>query len=190
MAAAQKTTTPRIGVILGSNRTGSINRALAHALEHLVGRAGKFSWIKIENLPLYNPDMDGRRPQDVETFIAQAQETDGYLFVTPEHNRSIPALLKNAVDWGSRPKDQSLWRDKVVAVTGASPGAIGAAIGHQHLRQILGALGAVVVGGEAYVHFRPGLIDDDGKICDHELRAFLGSYLSRFLHLIELTTKK
>src|SRR5262249_61642538 len=81
------------------------------------------------------------------------------LFVTPEHNRSFPAVLKNAIDWGARPYGQNSWSGKPVAITGTSPGALGTAVAQLHLRQVLGTLGALVMGGEAYISFKPGLLD-------------------------------
>jgi len=90
--------------------------------------------------------------------------------VTPEHNRSIPALLKNAIDWGARPYGQNSWNGKPAAITGTSPGALGAALAQVHLRQILGALGALVIGGEAYISLKPGVVDANGTITDESTR--------------------
>ncbi len=101
---------------------------------------------------------EGDRPASVRGFTAEVASTDALLVLTPEHNPSIPAVLKNAIDWGSKPMDQNVWRGKPAAITGTSPGAIGAAVGQQHLRQILGILGATVMGGEAYISFRPDLL--------------------------------
>jgi chromate reductase, NAD(P)H dehydrogenase (quinone) len=98
----------------------------------------------------------------------------------PEFNRSLPAVLKNAIDWGSKPVTENVWRDKPVAMTGTSPGAIGTAVGQQHLRQILGILGAAVLGGEAYICYKPDLIGSDGRLQDPTTEAFLRAYLERF----------
>ena len=92
-------------------------------------------------------------------FKAEVAAADGLLFVTPEHSRSIPAVLKNAIDWGARPWGHNSWTDKVAAITGTSPGAIGTAVAQQHLRQILAAQGALVMGGEVFITFKPGLVD-------------------------------
>jgi chromate reductase len=105
------------------------------------------------------------------------------LFVTPEHSRSIPAVLKNAIDWGARPWGQNSWTGKVAAVTGTSQGAIGTALAQQHLRQILGAQGVVLSGGEAYLQFKPELITADDTVTDESTRGFLKSFLDQFATL-------
>src|SRR5690606_41392050 len=97
---------------------------------------------------------------------------------TPEHNRSLPAVLKNAIDWGSKPMGSNVWFDKPVALTGTSPGAIGTALVQQHLRPIMGILGAVVLGGEAHVQFHPELIDANGAL-GPQSRHLLQGYVHR-----------
>lgn len=174
----------KIAVIVGSNRRESINRRLAEALAKLGEDAFDVAWLGIDDLPMYNADL--APPPAVERFRAAVAAADGVLIVTPEHNRSIPAVLKSAVDWVSKPPEMNAWRSKPVVITGTSPGAIGTALGQQHLRQILGVLGAVVMGGEAYVSFKPGLIDADGTVADASTRAFLQSYVDQF---VALTTK-
>ena len=108
---------------------------------------------------------------------------DAVLFVTPEHNRSIPAVHKNAIDWAARPYGRNSWAAKTAAIVGTSPGAIGTAVAQQHLRQVLGNLGALVMGGEAYVAYRPGLIDDADLITDAGTRSFLQSFIDQFAGL-------
>ena len=113
---------------------------------------------------MYNQDLEGRRPDVVAALhVAEVAGVPALLFVTPEHNRSIPAVLKNAIDWGSKPTDKNVWRGKPAAITGTSFGAIGTAVGQQHLRQILGILGMTVMGGEAYISFKPDPVDNDGQ---------------------------
>src|SRR5262249_44861165 len=113
------------------------------------------------------------------------EAADGVLVVTPEHNRSVPTVLKNAIDWAARPYGQNSWAGKVVAIAGTSPGAIGTALAQQHLRQILGSsLGALVMGGEAYISFKPGLIDDAGEIADESTQNFLKNFVDRFATLV------
>jgi chromate reductase, NAD(P)H dehydrogenase (quinone) len=177
--------TINISVIVGSNRRESINRHLANALVR-IGQHERyvFSFIDIAHLPMYNADLEAARPQAVNEFTHAVEKSDGLLIVTPEHNRSITAVLKNALDWGSKPK--SVWRNKPVAITGTSPGVIGTAVGQQHLRQILGVLGALVMGGEAYVSFRPGLIDAEGEVTNIDTREFLGNYLAQFQDLVSM----
>ena len=104
--------------------------------------------------------------------------------MTPEHNRSIPALLKNAIDWGARPYGHNTWSGKPAAITGTSPGAIGAAIAQVHLRQVLGTLGALVMGGEVYISFKPGLVDANGIVSDETTRGFLKAFIEQFVTLV------
>ncbi len=175
----------KISVIVGSNRRESINKQLANALVRLGQHDNyEFNFIDIAHLPMYNGDLEAARPQEAIDFAHAVERSDGLLILSPEHNRSITAVLKNAIDWGSKPK--SVWTNKPVAITGASPGVIGTAVGQQHLRQILGILGALVMGGEAYVSFRPGLVDAEGEITNVDTREFLRDYLAQFLDLVSM----
>ena len=133
---------------------------------------------------MYNQDLESPLPASVARFKADIEEADGLLFVTPEHNRSIPAVLKNAIDWGARPYGRNSWVGKPAAITGTSPGAIATAVAQQHLRQVLGDLGALVMGGEAYIAFKPGLIDDAGTITDEGTRRFLLAFVDQFTTLL------
>ena len=142
---------PLIAVVVGSNRTGSINRKLAEAIMKLGSNKLQFEFALIDDLPLYNFDLEKDWPATAKRFSSQISQADGALIVTPEHNRSLPVVLKNAIDWGSRASSPSVWHDKPLAITGAARGAIGTAMVQQHLRQILGNLGATVMGGEAYI---------------------------------------
>src|SRR5215813_8797112 len=174
----------KVAVIVGSNRRQSVNRALAQALARLGADKFAFSFIQIDDLPLYNQDLEAELPKSVAPFKSEIAAADGLLFVTPEHNRSIPTVLKNAIDWGARPYGQNSWNGKPAAITGTSPGAIGAAIAQQHLRQILGNLGVLVMGGEAYISFKPGLIDANGAIADESTRKFLKTFVDQFASLV------
>jgi chromate reductase, NAD(P)H dehydrogenase (quinone) len=176
---------PQIAVIVGSNRRDSINRKLAHALARL--GAGKFetTFARIDDLPMFNQDNEANLPAEVTRFKQQIARADGVLFVTPEHDRSIPAVLKNAIDWGARPYGTSVWAEKPAFITGTSPGAIGSALAQQHLRTILVSLGAILLGGEAYVTFKPNLIDEQGAIGDEGTAKFLQGFLDRFATLVE-----
>jgi len=171
----------KTAVIVGSNRRGSINRKLAEALVRLGSDRLDAEFIRIDDLPMYNFDLETKRPETVKRFTQQVSSADGLLIVMPEHNRSIPAVLKNAIDWGSKPMERNVWKGKVAAITGTSPGAIGTAVAQQHLRQILGVLGSLVIGGEAYITFKPDLIEDGGEIANEGTRAFLQTYLDNFL---------
>jgi chromate reductase len=178
-------TNPRIAIIVGSNRRESINRKLAQALAKLAAPQLDVAFVRIDDLPMYNQDMIPPLPPQAVRFKREIAGADGVLFVTPEHNRSLPAVLKNAIDWGGPSTGENSWAGKPVFLTGASPGAIGTALSQQHLRQILGSfLGALVLGGEAYVTFKPELIDEQGQITDDSTRKFLQGFIDRFAVLV------
>jgi chromate reductase len=172
-----------VAVVVGSNRSESINRRLALALVELAGPGIAATFVRIDDLPMYNQDLESSLPASVQRFKEEIAEADAVLIVTPEHNRSIPAVLKNAIDWGARPYGSNFWSGKPAATIGASPGAIGTAVAQQHLRQVLGNLGVLVMGGEAYLTFKPGLIDDSGVITDAGTRRFLQGFVDQFVAL-------
>ena len=178
-----------IAVIVGSTRRDSINRQLAKALAKLGQESSKgqldFTFVEIGDLPLYNQDLENDLPPTVARMKAQLEAADGVLIVTPEHNRSIPAALKNAIDWGTRPWGKSSWPGKVAAVIGTSPGAIGTAVAQSHLRNVLGSiLGLLVMGGEHYVTFKPELIAADGSVVDSNTKKFLSDFIAQFASLV------
>jgi chromate reductase len=175
---------PQVAVIVGSNRRDSINRKLAGALVKLAEGKLAFHFVQIDDLPIYNGDLEGSRPASVDRFTAEVARAAAILVVTPEHNRSLPALLKNAIDWGSKPADKNVWRDKPTAITGASPGASGTVSAQQHLRVILGNLGGLVLGGEVYISAKPELIDPAGQITVEATRVFLQAFMDRFATLV------
>ncbi len=155
----------QIAVIVGSLRKDSFNRKLATALAKLAPAEFTFKQLEIGDLPLYNQDDDGQPAAAVKRLKAEILASQGLLFVTPEYNRSIPGVLKNALDHASRPYGQSAWAGKPGAVMGASVGAAGTAMAQQHLRNILAYLDVPTLGQpEAFVHAKDGLFDDDGGI--------------------------
>ncbi|MCH8685959.1 NADPH-dependent FMN reductase [Pedomonas mirosovicensis] len=177
--------TLKVAVVVGSTRRESINRKLAEALVRLGGDRVSAQFVRIDDLPMYSIDLEQEHPEAVLRFDQEIAGADAVLVVTPEFNRSLPAVLKNAIDWGSRAKPQSVWRGKVAAITGTSPGAIGTAVAQQHLRQILGVLGSLVMGGEAYISFKPDLIDENGDFTNESTRDFLQAYMDTFLTVAE-----
>jgi chromate reductase len=171
----------KLGIIVGSNRRESINRKLAQALAKLGADAFDAKILQIDDLPIYNQDQESNLPASVQRFKAEAKASDALLFVTPEHNRSVPALLKNAIDWGSRPYGTSIWTGKPAATAGASGGGVSSAIAQTHLRQILGNfVGMHIMGGEAYIQFKPDLIDAQGNVADESARKFLKGFIDAF----------
>ena len=181
----------KLGVIVGSNRRDSINRKLAQALIKLGADNFDAQIIRIDDLPLYNQDLEAALPEEVVRFKSHIADADALLFVTPEHSRSIPAVLKNAIDWGARPWGKNSWTGKLAAVTGTSPGAIGAAIAQQHLRAVLGSgIGMHVMGGEAYITYKPELVDANDDISDESTRKFLKDFLDQLAALAAKFTVK
>jgi chromate reductase, NAD(P)H dehydrogenase (quinone) len=174
---------PTLAVIVGSNRRDSINRKLAQALARLGADKFDAHFVRIDDLPMYNQDNEGNLPAEVVRYKGELARADAVLIVTPEHDRSIPAVLKNAVDWGARPYGRNSWAGKTAFITGTSPGAIGSALAQQHLRSVMTGLGAILLGGEAYVTFKPNLIDEHGNIGDENTKTFLQGFIDRFASL-------
>ena len=140
--------------------------------------------MRIDDLPMFNQDLEGNLPAEAVRFKSEVASADGVLIVTPEHDRSIPAVLKNAVDWGARPYGKNSWTGKPAFITGTSPGAIGSALAQQHLRSVMTGLGMILLGGEAYITFKPNLIDEQGNIADESTQKFLQGFIDRFASLV------
>jgi chromate reductase len=181
---------PQIAVIVGSNRKESINRKFAQALVKLGGSKFDAKFVRIDDLPLYNQDNEGNLSPEVARFKDEITKADGVLIVTPEHNRSMPTALKNAIDWGARPFGKSVWPGKPGFITGTSPGAIGTALMQANLRTVMLGLGMTLLGGEAYVTFKPNLFDDQGNISDETTQKFLQGFVDRFATLVERLSVK
>ena len=180
----------KVAVIVGSIRKDSINKKLATALEKLGAGKLEFQRIRIDDLPLFNQDNEASPPPEVVRMKGEIKAADAVLFVTPEHNRSIPAAMKNAFDWGSRPRGQNAWIGKVAAVIGTSGGSIGTAVAQQHLRTIIASHFIATLGSpEAYVVFSEGLIDDEGNVTKEETRKFLQGFVDKFARLIDALKK-
>ncbi|MFT4268473.1 MAG: NAD(P)H-dependent oxidoreductase [Xenophilus sp.] len=172
----------RIAVIVGSIRQASLNRKLALALARLAPEDFTFEHLRIDNLPLYNQDLDGKQPAEVQQFKGEIAKAQGLLFVTPEYNRSIPGLLKNAIDQGSRPYGQSAWAGKPAGVIGVSVGAIGTALAQQHLRNILAYLDVPTLGQpEAFIQNKDDLFDDKGNIGNEATKKFLQAWVDKYV---------
>jgi len=172
----------RIAVFVGSLRRDSFNRRLALALEKLASDKAAFELIRIDDLPLYNQDFDGEYPAECRRLKEAIAKCDALLFVTPEYNRSIPGVLKNAIDIASRPYGQSALAGKPAAVCGASVGAIGTALAQQHLRNILAYLDCPTLGQpEVFIHFKNDLISPDGTINNPDTETFLRRFVDRFI---------
>ncbi len=171
----------KVGYFVGSLATASINRMLAGALIRLAPEGLEFSEISFKDLPLYSYDYDANYPPAARAFKEAIAASDAVLFVTPEYNRSIPGGLKNAIDWASRPYGTNAFTRKPSAVIGASPGSIGTAVAQQSLRSVLSYCNSPQMNApEAYIHFTPGLITDEGEVTVDSVREFLRSYMAEF----------
>jgi chromate reductase, NAD(P)H dehydrogenase (quinone) len=180
-------TKPLLAVIVGSNRRESLNRKLAQGIGKLAEGKFEVKFIQIDDLPIFNQDHESNPPAPVVRLKSEVSKADAILFVTPEHNRNVSALIKNAVDWGSRPYGQSVWTGKTAFVTGTTPGAIGTALAQQALRTSLNFLGVITLPAEAYITFKPDLIDDDGEFTDETTEKFLQGYVDKLAALTEQT---
>ena len=176
----------KIAVVVGSLRKDSLNRKLALALAHLAPEEFTFEHIDIGDLPLYNQDHDGSPPPSVMRLKTEISSAQGLLFITPEYNRSIPGVLKNAIDHASRPYGQSVWGGKPAGVIGVSVGAIGTALAQQHLRNILAYLDVPTLGQpEAFIQNKEGLFDDKGHVSEAS-RQFLQSWVDKYVAWVKI----
>jgi chromate reductase len=171
----------QIAVIVGSLRRDSFNRKLAIALTRMGPSDFTFKQVTIGELPLYNQDDDAQQAESVKYFKSEIAAAHGLLFVTPEYNRSIPGVLKNALDHASRPYGKSAWAGKPAGVVGVSIGAIGTAMAQQHLRNVLAYLDVPTLGQpEAFVHTKDDLFDADGSI-GATSKQFLQGWMDRYV---------
>ena len=171
----------KVGYLVGSLATGSINRLLAKALVKVAPSELQLMEIPFKDLPLYSYDYDKNYPAVATAFKDAISAVDAVLFVTPEYNRSIPGGLKNAIDWASRPYGKNAFTRKPSAVIGTSPGKIGTAVAQQHLRSILAFCNSPLMNSiEAYIQFEDGLINEDGEVSDQSTREFLANYMAEF----------
>ncbi|MDE2460360.1 MAG: NAD(P)H-dependent oxidoreductase [Gammaproteobacteria bacterium] len=179
-----------VAVLVGSLRKDSINRKVANALIALAPPELKPEIVEIGRLPLYNQDLDADPPAAWKTFRERVGRADAVLFVTPEYNRGIPGLLKNAIDVGSRPYGHSVWNAKPGAVVSASPGAIGGFGANHHLRQSLVFLNVPVMQQpEAYIGGADKLFDANGELTDESARKFLQGFMHSFAAWIATCVK-
>jgi chromate reductase len=176
-----------IAVVVGSLSRESINRKLAQALIEIAPADFSLRVVRIDDLPLYNRDLDAAPGPAVERFKAEIRAAQGILFVTPEYNRSMPGALKNAIDHGSRPHGKSAWSGKPAGVVGASVGAPGAAMAQQHLRNILAYLDMPTLGQpEVFVQVKEGMFDPEGRLANGETEKFLRTWMEKFVAWVKI----
>jgi len=185
--------TKKIAVLVGSLRKESFNRKMAKVLATLAPESLTLEIIEIGGLPLYDQDYDdeGKPPSAWTEFRKRVKSFDGILFVTPEYNRSVPGVLKNALDVGSRPYGQSVWGGKPGAVISVSPGAIGGFGANHHLRQSLVFLDVPAMQQpEAYIGGAAQLFDANGNITNKTTRGFLMKFMNSFAAWVAKNSSK
>ena len=171
----------QIGYIVGSLRKDSINRKLANAVIKLGPPDFSFKELRIGDLPLYNQDDDKAQAPEVQRLKSEIRGCDAIMLVTPEYNRSIPGVLKNALDHASRPYGQSAWTGKPVGIIGASIGAIGTAVAQSHLRTVVAFLDMPLLHSpEAYIQVKDGFFDDSGNLANAESKKFLHGWMDKY----------
>ena len=176
----------KVGYLIGSLATASINRTLSKALVRLAPVELELAEIPIRDLPLYSYDYDADFPPVAREFKAAIASMDAVLFITPEYNRSIPGALKNAIDWASRPYGQNSFTQKPSAVIGTSRGALGTAVAQQSLRSVLSFCNSPQMNApEAYIQTTPGLFTDEGAVTNASTEEFLRAWMDHFRVFIE-----
>jgi chromate reductase len=175
-----------VAVLVGSLRRESLNRKMANVLTGLAPPALRLENIPIGELPFYNQDLEEQGPAAWIAFRERMRRAEAVLFVTPEYNRSVPAVMKNALDVGSRPPGKSIWGGKPCAVVSVSPGMIGGFGANHHLRQSLMTLNMPALAQpEAYIGGADKLFDANGELVNPLTREFLGKFMTAFAAWIE-----
>lgn len=175
-----------IAVIVGSLRKESFNKKMAHALVENAPKTLNFEFLEIGNLDLYSEEFDQNSPKSWVDFREKVRSFDAVLFVTPEYNRSVPGVLKNAIDIASRPWGQSVWGGKPAAIVSVTIGGLGAFGASNHLRQTLAFLDMpTMTQPEAYISNAMSLFNEDGKLIDDSTAEFSKSYMIAFAQWVE-----
>lgn len=176
----------RIFTLVGGISRESLNKRFFQSIVDLKPEGFEFETFDISKLPFFSQDLENDPPDVVTEFKEKIREADGILFVTPEYNRSFPGVLKNAIDWGSRPYGMSLWDKKVAAVIGASPGNIGTFGAQHHLRQVLAYLNMHVLGQPEFYFNATAAFDENNKLVNEKTKHLLHKYFAAFKELLEL----
>ena len=182
---------PRIGIIVGSLATKSINKKVAQALVGLAPADAELTLLDFSALPVYSYDYDADYPQVAKDWKKSIEDVDGIIIVTPEYLRSIPGALKNAIDWASRPWGTNSFNGKPVAIMGASIGAVGTAIAQQHLRMILAHLNAPTMGQpETFFQYKPAAFGPNGEVLDEGAAGVLQNFVDAAVAHVERNARE
>jgi chromate reductase len=171
--------------LVGGIARNSINRKLFNVVQELAPETVKITTFEIQKLPYFSQDLENEPPDNVIRYKDMIREADAVLFITPEYNRSFPGVLKNAVDWGSRPYGQNLWEKKPAGVLGASSGNIGTFGAQHHLRQVLAYLNMSVMGQPEFYFNASSAFDERGRLINEKTKEFVQNYWSAFLTWVE-----
>jgi chromate reductase, NAD(P)H dehydrogenase (quinone) len=172
----------KAAIIVGSLRKDSYNLKLAKAIAKLGKDRFDATFVQIGDLPLFSQDLEASVPPAVTRVKTEIENADAVLLVTPEYNRGIPGVLKNAIDWMSRPYGKNSLAGKPTAICGASPGAIGSACAQHNFKSVLSYLDVLLMGQpEVYVQFKEGLIDAEGNIGNEDTKKFLQKFTDKFI---------
>ncbi len=175
----------KVAVVVGSLKKESINLKLAKALAKLAEGKLELNILKVDDIPLFNEELEASLPAPVARFKSEIEAADAVLFVTPEYNRSMPGVLKNLIDWGSRPYGKGSFGGKPAGIVGTSPGAIGTAAAQQDLRKLLTIFNMRIMGQpEIYLQTTPDLFAADSSVTNDKTKAFLQGYVDKFAAFI------
>ena len=170
-----------LAVIVGSLRKESMNKQLADNLVRLGRDLFKAEFVNLADVPMLNQDLEADLPAGVLRLKQAIKDSDAVLLVTPEYNRSIPPLLKNAIDWGSRPYGQNSWAGKPTAIAGLAPGNVGTAAAQAHLRSVITILGVKLMSQpEIYLTNAEGFFDASGRVASSGTEEFLAGFMKKF----------
>lgn len=176
----------KIAVVVGSLRKDSINHLLARALIKMLPVGFSAEMVSVGDLPLYNQDNDAATPEVVKQFKAKIAAAQGVIFVSPEYNRSIPGVLKNALDQGSRPYGQNVWQGKPAGIAGTSTGGPATSMMQQHLRNVLAFLAMpTLTQPELFLKFQDGLIDGEGRVTNDGTKKFLQGWVDAYVDWVK-----
>lgn len=172
---------PKVAIVVGSLRKTSVNRRLAQAIARQAAPKLDMQIVEIDQVPLYNQDLEANLPAPVVAFKDAIAAADAVLIVTPEYNRGMPGVLKNAIDWGSRPPGQSVWRGKPGAIAGSSPGALGTGAAQVEARNVLTAIDVAVMGlPQIYFVHRDEHFTPEGDFADPKFQQYIQGWIDKF----------
>jgi len=178
----------KIGILVGSLRRDSLSQKFAENMDVFFPETYELDMIEIGHLPFYSQDLDGEDyvHESFKLFREKVKEKAAFIFITPEYNRSYPAVIKNALDVGSRPPSENAWNGKPAAIISQSPGSYGGFGANHHLRQVMSAINLQVLQQpEAYIARSGEMFDEQGVLIDERTKKLLEKFSAAFVDLIE-----